>query len=373
MRFQVSKDDYSPLAYDVGDLVTVTDSLLGISSSTKIYNIDCGVDADQGEKIVITCGAPYEDVKLIWQNIFNRLKTLERVGVIKADWTAEGTDSSAVDPTALATIFEATGNNDEESTGEKQDVQWFYSYSSILVSGARGNAVFQDDGTYQAGKTPLYNMDFSLKDTNGYIKGPKTSGAFGLGDGTMHYYLAERRYDDCDDGYDEFHDIPLSESPKFAVEVKAFENTEGTPTSWEDGDILDFGFKKAPDTIDDDAPLDGTGLWFRIKCEGEGIFNVYACWDGNDSDGTFITTITRNVRYRYEILVDPIMRWVYFNVYDVTHDKTIPYTAIKRDVSLSDTIRPFHMCLYAKYSTSVDHQAIAYLYRLKIEYKRAGV
>lgn len=373
IRFDISKDDYAPLAYDVGDTVTITDSLLGLATTTKIYNIDSTVDEQLGEQITITCGAPYEDVKTTWRAIFERLKTLERVGVIKADWVEQGTDSSAVDPTALATMFEATGQNDEQDAGTQQDVQWFISYSSTNLSGARGNDVWNSDGTYQSGKTPVHNMDFALKGTNGYIKGPYSSNAFGLGDGNMHYYLVERRYDDCNDGNDEFHDITIAESPKMVIEIKLFATESGgSPTAWIDGDTLDFGFKKAPDGIVEADPLDGTGYWFRIKCEGEGIFNVYACWDGNDDDGTFITTIVQNVRYRYEIITDPTIQWVYFNVYDVTNNKTIPYTALKRNANPSETVRPFHMCLFAKHSTDPDKQAIAYLYKLKIEYKRVG-
>lgn len=359
IRFIVSKDDYSPLAYEVGDIVTITDTLLGLAVATRIYNIGIMVDADKGEQIIITCGAPYEDVETTWKEIYERLKTIERVGVLKADWSEEGVDSSAIDPTALATMFEATGNNDEEDAGDKKDPQWYYQWSGY--AGGRGTEVYTDAGEYSI--PPPHSMTFDIKGSNGVIKGPNV-------DGDAHFLMAERRYDDTDDGNDEFHDVAIAESPKFVVEMKMFEKIGESPTSWVDGDTLDFGFKNWGD--DPDNPLVGTGYWFRIICRGEGVFDVYACWTENADNPKYIITIAQNLRYRYEIVADPDRKWVTFDVYDITTDRTLPYSAVKMNANIGETVRPFHICLVANHNNMADKQAIAYLYRLKIEYKRSG-
>jgi hypothetical protein len=173
------------------------------------------------------------------------------------------------------------------------------------------------------------------------------------------------------DGNDVYHNVKISESPKMALEVMIFEIIEGTPQRWNVGDILDFGFKKWADTIA--YPLKGTGYWFRIECMGEGVFYVYAMWADDNYNETkkYITTIESNLKYRYEIITDAELRLVRFDVWDVELNPEMPYSAVRTNAELSQEVRPFHICLQANHND--EYVAQAYLYRLKVEYKRVGI
>jgi hypothetical protein len=232
----VSNDTYTTLFYDVGDTVTITDSLAGLSTTSRIYNISKNID-DKGEHVTIYCGGPKINAEDTWAEIYERLKVLERVGVIKPDWTADGTNNRKIDPNQMETMFSATGHNDEVETGSNGDVQWYMRYSGY--AGARGRIT-----------SPSYGLQLKIDNDNGVMLGPNS--------GTSNYYImSERRYDDVNDGVDLFHDIAISQSPKMALEVKVYEITEGTPQFWNDGDTFDFGFKKWAD--DDANPLKGSG------------------------------------------------------------------------------------------------------------------
>ena len=349
IRFKVSKDDYPAMTYDVGDTVTITDSLIGLAVATKIYNISKSVDGN-GEQIIVTCGAPYEDVEEIWKDIYERLKTLERVGVVKPDWTADSVESAKIDPNKLDTMFEATGHNDEISTGSKTDPQWWLRWTGY--AGARGHLI--------GSATPTHGMKFDLKGDAGVIQGPSD-------DASTYYILAERRYDDIGDGNDEFHDVPINLNPKMEFELKLFEITEGTPQFWNEDDILDIGFKKWGE--DPDNPLDGTGYWFRIIALGDSQFEVYAMWTGNSQK--LIIPLLSNKRYRFEIIADKDRQQIVFNVYDIDLSPDFPYSVVRMGADINEIIRPFHACMVANHNN--QYVAVAYFYRVKIEYKRVGV
>jgi hypothetical protein len=346
---KVSNDVYTTLTYDVGDTVTITDSLIGVTSTSRIYNISKDIDSN-GEHVIIHCGAPKINIEDTWAEIYERLKVLERVGVVKPDWTADGINNRKIDPNQMETMFEATGHNDEVDTGSNADVQWYMRYSGY--GGGRGRV-----------STPSYGMQLQIDKDNGVVKGPN-SGA------STYYIMSERRYDDVNDGVDLFHDIPLSQSPKMAIEVKIYEVTGGTPQFWNEGDTFDFGFKKWADNTS--YPLRGSGYWFRIVAGGSSEFHVLAVWaDANYNETIkYITTLTNNKKYRYEIISDAKKKQVLFEVYDVENSPELPYSAIRLGVELSQIVRPFHACMVANHNN--QYVAQVYLYRLKIEYKKAG-
>jgi hypothetical protein len=105
---------------------------------------------------------------------------------------------------------------------------------------------------------------------------------------------------------------------------------------------------------------------------GSSEFNVYAVLaDSNYNETTkFITKILHNKKYRYEIIADAEKHQVIFEVYDVDSNSELPYSAVRVGAELSQVIRPFHACVQANHNN--QYVAQAYLYRLKIEYKRAG-
>jgi len=347
---KVSNDTYSSMLYDVGDTITITDALTGLSGTSRIYNITKKVDSN-GEQVTVTTGSPKVDVEEIWAIIFERLKKLERVGVVKPDWMAQGVDNRKIDPNQMETMFETTGHNDEVETGTNDDPQWWCQWSGY--AGGR---------KYSSG-TLNFGMKCEITKDNGVVKGPSTTSGY-------KFIMTERRYDDMNDGVPEFHDIALKYSPKLAIEVKVYEVIEGTPQRWNAGDTLDFGFKEWAD--DTDYPLKGRGYWFRIECISEGVFYVYAMWADEKFNETkkFLLRIDSNRRYRYEIIADAKKQQVIFEVYDVEIEATMPYSAVRTKIELSQVIRPFHVCMYADHDP--EYIAQAYLYRLKIEYKRAG-
>lgn len=354
ITLNVSYDEYATGTYGLGDTITITDALVDLATTSKIYSLTKSVDS-KGEHVKVYCGAPKEDIDRTWADIYERLKKIERAGVIKADWTAEGQDNRKIDPNQMETMFEATGRNDTVDTQSNSDVQWVQNYTNKVGGTERGRTT-----------SPSYGLHLDLDKDNGIAQGPDGADS---GD-NWRWIMIERRYDDVNDGHNEFHDIPLWQNPKMALEVKVFEVIEGTPLRWYTGDTFDFGFKEWGD--DTDYPLQGSGYWFRIQCTGEGVFKVYGCWADDNYNETkkFICYVDSNIKYRYEIITDKDRRQVRFEVWDVEKEADLPYAVVRTKADITQTVRPFHACMYANHND--EYVATAYLYRLKIEYKRAG-
>jgi hypothetical protein len=112
----VTKDQYTSMSYDVGDIVKVIDTLNGIGDNDpsngnyRIQNIDINVSQGVGENVSITLGYPnykFEDELQTWQR---NLKSYGIVGTFKSDWSAEGTDKQLLDANLISTTSQYSVN-----------------------------------------------------------------------------------------------------------------------------------------------------------------------------------------------------------------------------------------------------------------------
>jgi len=356
----VSNDDNASMAYNVGDDVTIEDTLTVVTGSHRIFNISKKID-DNGEQITIVLGSPFKTSADEWKDIYRRLKNLELVGVIAVDWSGQALDEAKVDVEVVTSLFEKTAKNDEENTRDTKDPSWY-----IVPNPAAGDYT---DATGYPARTPQY-VGNNVNITNGRrwerskdwmrMWGPNA----GVGTQTL---LVELRGPD-----DEKINIQMSQNPKLVCEMQLTEDL-AIPTFWKADDYFDIGIY---------SEEFGYGFMFRLKALGGGVFNVYAVWNltGNvaDEETQLIRTIDRNMKYRYEILTEAENGLVIFNVYDIEDSSGNPITEQKyppsvvvMNVSSNVVVRPLYMFMSADSdSGNPNIRAVTYIYQFRTEWEK---
>jgi len=350
----VNNDSYASMAYDVGDTITVVDSLTGTSGSHRIYNISKEID-DNGEEIVITVDVPERDDADEWVELYKRLKELEIGGVTAADWTGEADEETKVTTDVITDFFEKTAKNDEDAAKRDiKDPSWYMSPNPTGYTAPQDafNAGPQARGTpasygYANGRTWTHQNEWMKLD------GPNAGNA-------IQTLLVELRGDSGEE-----IDVYMRQNPKLVFELKVYEDT-GTPIQWYSGDYFDVGLYNA---------ATDKGYFFRIKASGGAIFKIYACWNetGNaaDTQEQLIRSITRNVKYRLEIITEDDNRLVIFNVYDMDQTQKYPPSAVKTNMDRNMLIRPLYMFLSAfDDNANPNVRATVYVYKFRTEWEK---
>jgi len=336
----ISNDIYDAMAYDVGDDIKLEDSLIPINASKRIYNLKKNITAE-GEKITIYLGKPFKTADDEFGEIYRRLKAVELVGTLAADWSGEGFSEAKVDANKLSTLFEKTAKNDDVDIGnDKTDPKW-------VSTGAATNG-----------------KNWFLNDNKMALYGPDT----GTGVDTIEVELRNDYIETSDpDAYPMestgIYSIKVSESPKLEFEFKAYEITEGSPKYWNEGDYLDVGMR--------DGVLD-YGYWFRITRLSGDTYQVDAVWrePSGTEDSKLIQIINRNQKYRFVITVDYENRMVVYDVYNVLYNASFPISAVKIGIDEGTQIRPINLKFTCNHENTITYRAMAFLYRINIQIER---
>lgn len=350
----VNNDSYASMAYTTGDEVTVTDSLTGTSGLHRIYNITKEVTGD-GEVVVIVVDTPERDDADEWAELYRRLKELEIGGVTAADWTGEADKEDKISQDVITTSFEKSAKNDEDNT--KRDIKDPSWYMEPNPSGYTApNDAF--NAGPQARGTPAqysYANGRGWVHTNEWMKilGPDAGNA-------VQTLLIELRGESGEE-----IDVYMRLNPKLVFEMKIYEDT-GTPVQWYNGDYFDVGLANG---------ATDKGYFFRVKASGGAVFKIYACWNETgtpaDTQERLIRTITRNIKYRLEIITEDNNRLVIFNVYDIDQQQKYPPSVVRTNMDRNMLVRPLYMYLSANDDNSNPNvRAVVYVYKFRTEWEK---
>lgn len=351
----VHNDSYASMAYVVGDNITVTDSLTGTSGLHRIYNITKEVTGN-GEVIVIVVDAPERDDADEWTELYRRLKELEVGGVTAADWTGEADKEDQVSTEVITDFFEKTAKNDENNIKRDiKDPSWHMepNPNGYIPPNDAFNAGPQTRGT-PARYSYANNMYWYHQNDWMKLIGPNAGNA-------IQTLLIELRGDDGEE-----IDVYMRQNPKLVFELKILEKITVPVEQWYNGDYFDVGLANA---------ATDKGYFFRVKASGGAIFKIYACWNETgtpaDTQERLISTITRNVKYRLEIITEDTNRLVIFNVYDIDQEQKYPPSAVKTNMDRDMLVRPLYMYLSAFDDDSNPNvRATVYVYKFRTEWEK---
>lgn len=350
----VNNDSYASMVYDTGYYIRITDSLTGTSGLHRIYNITKEITGD-GEVITIVVDKPKRDDADEWAELYKRLKELEVGGVTAADWTGEADKENKVSTEVITDFFEKTAKNDEDAAKRDiKDPSWYmepnptsYTAPKDATDGAGGPRGTPAKYTY-ANNRFWYHQNDWMK-----MMGPSSGNA-------TQTLLVELRGDSGEE-----INVYMRQNPKLVFEMKIYEDT-GTPVQWRSGDYFDVGLANG---------ATDKGYFFRVKASGGAVFKIYACWNETgtpaDTQERLIRTITRNVKYRLEIITEDANRLVVFNVYDMDQQQKYPPSIVKTNMDRDILVRPLYMYLSAHDGDSNPNiRATVYIYKFRTEWEK---
>lgn len=332
----VSNDTYNPLAYVVGDDVTVTDSLTGMSGSYRIMAIK-KIITENGEDITIYCGSKWEDISDEWASIRRQLREVGLGNTIIEDWLAGGANQEKLDAEKITGEWEKSARNDEQTPpADKAKDAW------IKVNDTSWSQLLTTDDTWFL------------------LKGSKDAGV-------THYIEA---YVKNVEGVTP--NIRFDKNPKFVCDFKIPVTYEDPalvlnpvePTSWRDGDYIYIRMFNASDK----------GFGFRILKQ-DGLYNLY--FGLNDVGGGYWYRATKtavgtsinpvsNTKYRLEAVVNWDARQVkyYFN------NELIGIISFGASETGSSTMYPIYTYLSTSNpSAGVIYWSQIYIYKFKSEWE----
>lgn len=405
------------LAYDVGDTVSVVDSLNDIDLKLRIYNIEKSVREGIGEEIVITLGYPNYKYQDTLQQMYSNIKTLGVVGTLNNDWTAEGTDRKLLDARRISKASQQTVNaqNDNISQTIAADTQdWWWTY----------------DNEEERNDDHQYGQEFLWG--NNYMGFMGVSGDNNIGQ--QHKISAVLKgnivpvHDPNNDKTMPI-DIPMWTCPHFIIDIKCCDgifsdvaNAEWKYNRWTCEEV-NYG----TNTYNSDycrlglGAEDGVaGFYFLIRKARESpsqfdIYMIYIFSDGTNNltpstpitsieqidsailfknYGTFLKTIKSNRKYRLEIITESDPKFiatatpnVQFNIYEYTEMiksgdttnldyqlKKYPTMGIVQNQSIPDELvkafyGEFRTTCHGKDSGIDSDQSIIYFYNFKTEWR----
>jgi hypothetical protein len=344
---RISNDTYSSvvsLPYDVGDDVTVTDSLVNVDDMYRIYNIKKVIN-DKGEIVTLYVNAPYVDVANDMYSIFKKLKQLGIVGTVAADWCGEASDTGNINAEKLSPIFAVTAKDEVIDTAEndKTSPKWLETQVGDADWDSNNDNLVIYGGSAALGSIEVTAVNEIIENS------PRGNGV-----GTTTEVVA--RY------------VSIQEEPKFTAEFRVWETDGANYTNWANGDFAEFGMY---DTATD------KGFFFRIEKEND-IFTIYAVAQGVQQNigeeevrklRTLVSNTSGNQKYKCEIIVDYVNHTCTMNVYDVTSNQTFPVSAVFLDIQNVDT-RPIY--LKASGTGDLTYRCIMHFYDIKCEKKVVG-
>jgi len=332
---KVSNDTYNPLAYVVGDDVTITDSLTEMSGTYRIMAIN-KIITENGEDITLYCGSKWKDISDEWASIRRQLREVGLGNTIIEDWLAGGSNQEKLDAEKITGEWEKSAKNDDQKPpADKTDDGWEIS-------------------------TENYSQDITTDDSWFRLRGSKDAG----NTRTLEAYVKNIE--------GATPNIRFDKSPKFVCDFKIPVTYEDPnlilnptePTSWRDGDYIYIRMFNASNR----------GFGFRILKQ-DGLYNLY--FGLNDTSGGYwykatqtavgtSVNIVSNTKYRLEAVVDWDARQVkyYFN------NELLGIIAFGSAESGSSTMFPIYTFLSTSNPTDgIIYWAWIYIYKWRAEWE----
>ncbi|MHA1267891.1 MAG: hypothetical protein ACTSRS_21865, partial [Candidatus Helarchaeota archaeon] len=334
---KVQNDTFSPMSYDVGDIIYLKDTIHNYENEARIYNLRKTIGRG-GLTIVMSLDSQSKDLRDSLKDLYDRLKALEITPATSNDWADEGVEAEKIDTEQLTSIFSATASNDEfDTSAGKDDPKWVYSGHSA------------------------YGCKWEKSENVIAIYGPDSGNQTYYYDVRMKYHRVS-----ASDYLQEELICKMSEEPKMVFTFGAFKKTGDNPFSWREGDTLTIGFDR-----------NGYGYWFKIVKQAGDVLNVYGCWkEPNGSEGSkFIRTIMMHetgdsYKYRFELIIDYQRKWAIFDVYSL--NAQYPISCVKTNIDETIEVNPLHIRIEANHDDNSSYRAIGYIYDIKIERKAVG-
>jgi hypothetical protein len=301
LKLQLAEDQYVSMSYDVGDVVTVFDSITGIGTTDlalghyRIMNIDIAVSIDIGEDVQITLGYPnykYEDEL---QTMYRNMKSYGIVGAFNSDWTAEGTDKTLLDANLISASsqYNASAQNDKMAQTIPYDGNLWRTTSYDY-----GNSL-SNTPTVQGGQSGYVDSHFLWSTNNSWF------GVMANTDGDIHdiiavlvgnliqYYVNSTTVVNGADAAD----INMYWNPHMVMDVRVL---DGTYTDLADANWVYAHWNNSANVPASPADYcrigiatqDGTqGFWFMIirnaTVSTPATFDVYCQWSLPDGTTNF--------------------------------------------------------------------------------------
>lgn len=336
LTITLSKDTYTSMQYDVGDVVQIIDSLTGIGTTDpslgkyRIQNIEINVQVDTGEDIRITLGYPNYKFEDELQTMYRNMKSFGIVGTFNDDWSAEGTDKKLLDARLISTTsqYSQDAQNDKISqTIPYNNTLWItkhikYTNPPTEVAGT--------DNHFMWGSNEWFGMTATTGDTytgtqlNSHLLSAILKG------NVVSYYdpNTSAEVDGCD-----VANISMTWNPHMVMDIKlldgAYSDIAGASWSynkWNRGDGTFTGDYCRVGMADDTGTY---GFWFMFVKQSDdstipALFDVYVQWslpDGTTNfdingynylnnnisgfespNGSYLKTIIANQRYKIEMI-----------------------------------------------------------------------
>lgn len=362
ITLHITNDPYDSMDYDVGDTITVVDSLLDVDSTYKIYNINKKISKD-GENITIVVNAPYRDEKDEWHDLYKRLKMIEINEATAGDWIGEP-EKDKIDVEKVTTSFEKEAKNDtiEEPKGVR-DPKWYYGTNPDDYVGPIDHKV--GAGTAVA---EYYHWNIALNGARFYHTNEKMKVGGPTSGSGVQILEIEMRGESGDE-----IDIPITNNPKLVAELKFVKDSgAGTPEDWREGDLFEIGMYNLTTDI---------GYKIRFTKDAGNTLTAVAVWneDGSNEETNTITTVnmsdinlSENYRYKIEIIIDSDEGIVFFNIYDLSISplQEYPSSVLRLNIDKENTLRPLYLNMSADNNSTAGNIAKVNIYHFKAEWER---
>jgi hypothetical protein len=319
VSFDCSSNSNQPNSYDVGDTISIVDSINGIGVESnknpydltngiyRIQNIDVSVSEGIGEDIQITLGYPNYKFQDELQTMYRNIKSMGAVGTFNSDWSAEGTDKKLLDARLISAQSQYSVNAQNDKIAQ-----------SIAYDG--NNWATIDNNISESAATNTISSRF-LWGTNYFgIQSSQDNDIHRLQvaliGNLVQYYDGSNVIDGGDAA-----DINMYWNPHMSMDFKICDGVfvdiaqaQWQYDHWTSGEYTRIGL----------ATTDGTyGFWFMFirnnVTSDPALFDVYVQWSlPNGSTnfsiddcmnyptgtnlGSYLKTIVANQRYKIEIL-----------------------------------------------------------------------
>lgn len=223
-EIEITNDTYDPLAYDVGDDVTIIDSLTGINGAYRIIKIVKDIDGDNNELITLYAStslnaSKYQDISNEFAKIRKQLKDIGFGINIVEDWLASGAQGNKIDSDKLTETWTKSAKNEEQFAPKNETDPAWYTTGTPLNNPVTGQNLLCYDDWFVIKGSKVINTTGTLR---GYVKNDGSTTSSETGSPTIGYI----------------------NNPKFSVDIKVWVdgvNPETKATSWREGDQLIIG------------------------------------------------------------------------------------------------------------------------------------
>jgi len=228
---EITNDPYEPMAYDVGDVVTITDSLTNMSGGYWLKRIEKSIDGLGGEKIkfyvtipsdstIVGRASKYTDISDEWAKVRKQLREVGLGNTVIEDWFSDGAQQDKIDAQKISGSWSKDAKNEEQfAPTTNTDPAWY-----VIGAGENGNITGQDYLTY----SNWFVVKGSKVNDNAYK--------------TLKLY--SKNIDSLLISDPSVPDIKFEYNPKFVTDVKIWKigtNPSTDATTWRDGDSIFIG------------------------------------------------------------------------------------------------------------------------------------